>query len=454
MDSVIIGGVALAFLAVGLGVGMYLGKLGVASARAQARQEGETELATIREQLRGAEGLRSELKATLAAAEQAALGKQEELRRVGEERARLAAELEAERKAAKERGEEAIRNREQVRAEVEKLAGRLLDEKGKAILDRNQVSLKALLDPLGEKLKDFESKVEKTYDQENRDRARLLESLRILQDTQAKLHQDAEALSRALTGDSKTQGDWGELVLERVLETAGLTEGREFDLQLSHTDDEGGRKRPDALVYLPGNRVVVVDAKCSLTAFVEASRAVTAEAREAALVAHVASIRAHVKGLAAKSYQDVVQERTLDIVLLFVPNEAAFHAAISRAAGLYEEAFRQRIVICSPTTLLAALQLISHVWRSEKQNANAQDIAEEAGKMLEKLGAFVEDLEGVGKRLDQAKESYDAARSKLESGRGNLIGKARAIARLGAPVKSERVQGLLLEGGVEEGQDD
>ena len=454
MDSVIIGGVALAFLAVGLGVGMYLGKLGVASARAQARQEGETELATIREQLRGAEGLRGELKATLAAAEQAALGKQEELRRVGEERARLAAELEAERKAAKERGEEAIRNREQVRAEVEKLAGRLLDEKGKAILDRNQVSLKALLDPLGEKLKDFESKVEKTYDQENRDRARLLESLRILQDTQAKLHQDAEALSRALTGDSKTQGDWGELVLERVLETAGLTEGREFDLQLSHTDDEGGRKRPDALVYLPGNRVVVVDAKCSLTAFVEASRAVTAEAREAALVAHVASIRAHVKGLAAKSYQDVVQERTLDIVLLFVPNEAAFHAAISRAAGLYEEAFRQRIVICSPTTLLAALQLISHVWRSEKQNANAQDIAEEAGKMLEKLGAFVEDLEGVGKRLDQAKESYDAARSKLESGRGNLIGKARAIARLGAPVKSERVQGLLLEGGVEEGQDD
>jgi len=454
MDSVIIGGVALAFLAVGLGVGLYLGKLGVASARAQARQEGETELATIREQLRGAEGLRGELKATLAAAEQAALGKQEELRRVGEERARLAAELEAERKAAKERGEEAIRNREQVRAEVEKLAGRLLDEKGKAILDRNQVSLKALLDPLGEKLKDFESKVEKTYDQENRDRARLLESLRILQDTQAKLHQDAEALSRALTGDSKTQGDWGELVLERVLETAGLTEGREFDLQLSHTDDEGGRKRPDALVYLPGNRVVVVDAKCSLTAFVEASRAVTAEAREAALVAHVASIRAHVKGLAAKSYQDVVQERTLDIVLLFVPNEAAFHAAISRAAGLYEEAFRQRIVICSPTTLLAALQLISHVWRSEKQNANAQDIAEEAGKMLEKLGAFVEDLEGVGKRLDQAKESYDAARSKLESGRGNLIGKARAIARLGAPVKSERVQGLLLEGGVEEGQDD
>ena len=431
MDIVIIGGVALAFLAVGLGIGLY-------------------RTATLREKLRGRDAQHAEMKSALLAAEQAALRNQEELRLVGEERARLAAGLEAERRAAKERLEEALRNREQVRAEVEKLAGRLLDEKGRALLDRNQASLKALLDPLGEKLKTFESKVEKTYDQENRDRARLLESLRILQDTQAKLHHDAEALTRALTGDSKTQGDWGELVLERVLEVAGLTEGREYDLQLSHTDDEGGRKRPDALVYLPGNRVVVVDAKCSLTAFVEASRAVSPEAREVALDAHVASIRSHVKGLAAKNYQDVVQERTLDIVLLFVPNEAAFHAAISRAAGLYEEAFRQRIVICSPTTLLAALQLISHVWRSERQNANAQEIAEEAGKMLEKLAAFVEDLEDVGRRIDQAKVSFDAARNKLQAGRGNVIGKARAIARLGARVRSEKVQGLLLEGPAEE----
>jgi DNA recombination protein RmuC len=199
---------------------------------------------------------------------------------------------------------------------------------------------------------------------------------------------------------------------------------------------------------------VVVDAKCSLKAFVEASRALTPEAREAALDAHVASIRAHVKGLAAKSYQDVVQERTVDIVLLFVPNEAAFHAAISRAAGLYEEAFRQRIVVCSPTTLLAALQLVSHVWRSEKQNANAQEIAEEAGRMLEKLAAFVEDLDGVGRRLDQARESYDAARSKLDAGRGNVLGKARAIVRLGARVKTEKVQGLLGEGGEEDEADD
>ena len=424
MDSVVIGGVAMAFLAVGLAIGLYLRRLALASAR--------------------------ELKAALATTAEDLVARTAEARKLGEERVRLASELEGERRSARERLEETVRNREQVRAEVEKLAGRVLEEKGKALLDRNQTSLKALLDPLGEKLRTFEAKVEKTYDQENRDRARLLESLRILQDTQARLHQDAEALTRALTGDSKAQGDWGELVLERVLETAGLTEGREYDLQLSHTDDAGGRKRPDALVYLPGNRVVVVDAKCSLTAFVEASRAVTPEAREAALDAHVASIRAHVKGLAAKSYQDVVRERTVDIVLLFVPNEAAFHAAISRAAGLYEEAFRQRIVVCSPTTLLAALQLISHVWRSERQNANAQEIAEEAGRMLEKLAAFVEDLDGVGRRLDQAREGYDAARSKLDTGRGNVLGKARAIVRLGARVKTEKVQSLLGQGAEED----
>ena len=418
MDSVVIGGVALAFLAVGLGIGLYLRGLALASAE--------------------------ELKAALAAATEDLESSAAEARKLGEEKVRLETELAGERRAARERLEEAVRNREQVRAEVEKLAGR--------VLDRHQEGLKTLLDPLGEKLRTFESKVEKTYDQENRDRARLLESLRILQETQAKLHQDAEALGRALTGDSRAQGDWGELVLERVLETAGLTEGREYDLQLSHTDDAGGRKRPDALVYLPGNRVVVVDAKCSLTAFVEASRAVTPEAREVALDAHVASIRAHVKGLAAKGYPDVVRERTVDIVLLFVPNEAAFHAAISRAAGLYEEAFRQRIVVCSPTTLLAALQLISHVWRSERQNLNAQEIAEEAGKMLEKLAAFVEDLDGVGRRLEQARESFDAARNKLDTGRGNVIGKARAIAKLGARVKTEKVQELLGEG-TEEDED-
>ena len=452
MQDVAIAAVGLAFLLVGLGVGLWLRRSAVEAAR-QQESAGQARFVALSADLAAARTQAARLpvlEKALADAAHQAEGRQAEVRALAEEVARLQADLDAERKAARERLAEAERTREQVRAEVEKLAGRVLDEKGKSILERSEVSLRSLLDPLAEKLRTFETKVDRTYDQESRDRARLLESLKTLQATQSKLHEDAEALGRALTGESKAQGDWGELVLERVLEVAGLTEGREYELQASHVDEDGGRKRPDALVRLPGNRVIVVDAKCSLKAFVESTRAVDPAVREAALDAHVASVRTHVKLLAAKGYPDVVEGRTVDIVLLFVPSEAAFHAAISRAAGLYEEAFRQRIVVCSPTTLLAALQLVSHVWRSERQNANAQAIAEEAGRMLEKLSSFVADLDAVGGRLAQAQESYASARNRLSEGRGNVIRRAREIARLGARVRPDKVDALLLGAGEDD----
>ncbi len=368
-----------------------------------------------------------------------------------EERTRLASEVESEKKAGAERVQDAERNKEQVRAEIEKLAGRLLDEKGQAMLAQSRESLDALLTPVREKLKEFETKVDNAYMQDNRDRAALLDSLKKLQDTQTKLHQDAESLARALTGDSKAQGDWGELVLERILESAGLTEGREYDLQVSHVDDDGGHKRPDALVYLPENRALVVDAKCSLTAFVEATRALTDEAREAAMDAHVASVRSHVKSLAGKSYQNVLRQRTLDIVLMFVPSEAAFQAAIARDATLGEAALRLGVVIVSPTTLLATLQVVNHVWRSERQNVNAQRIAGEAGRLLDKLGAFLVDLDAVGARLGQAQQSFESARNKLAVGKGNVMKKARDLLALGAQVKPDRAQVFLLDAGDEDG---
>jgi DNA recombination protein RmuC len=364
-------------------------------------------------------------------------------RTLAEERTRLRAELEAERRGIAARAAEAERNREAVRAELERVAGRILDEKGKAMLERSEDGLRALLGPVGERLRAFEERIERTYVQENRDRAGLLRELRLLQEAQQSLSRQADGLSRALTGDSKVQGDWGELVLERIFETAGLTEGQEYGLQISHLDEQGGRKRPDALVYLPGDRAIVVDAKCSVTAFVEAMRADDAAAREEALDRHLASLRAHVRGLAGKSYASVLAQRTLDLVLLFVPNEAAFHAAISRAPGLYEEAFRQGVVITSPTTLLAALRLVAHVWRSEKQGQNAQRIADEAGRLLDKLADFAGDLDQLGLRLDQAQESYVSARAKLQTGRGNAMRKAAEIAALGATGKQEKVERLL-----------
>jgi DNA recombination protein RmuC len=454
MDGIWVIAAPVVFFGLGLAVGLVLRRHAAAAAGQAAALEarqGEQERAVAL----AAELARAKAGADRAAELEAALAEQrEKATRLLAERTRLEADLDAERRAAAERAAEAERAKQAVRAEIEVLAGRLLEEKGKAMLERSREGLQALLGPLGEKLRAFEAKVEKTYDQENRDRASLLQSLQLLQATQAKLHEDARSLARALTGESKAQGDWGELVLERVLETAGLTEGREYELQVSHTDEEGGRKRPDALVYLPGDRAIVVDAKCSLTAFVESMRAVDEDVREAALERHLASLRAHVKALAGKSYQDVLRQRTLDIVLLFVPNEAAFHAAISRDAGLYEEAFRQGVVLCSPTTLLAALQLIGHVWRSEKQNVNAQRIAEEAGRLLEKLSAFVGDLDGVGTRLTQAQEAFATARAKLATGRGNVLKKAADIAKLGARVKGDKVHALLVEAGGEEAGDE
>jgi DNA recombination protein RmuC len=265
-------------------------------------------------------------------------------------------------------------------------------------------------------------------------------------ETQARLHKDAEALSKALTRDSKQQGDWGEIVLERVLEAAGLTRGREYELQVNHVDEEGSRKRPDALVFLPEDRAIVVDAKCSLTAFVEASRAADDEGRDRFLDAHVTSMRTHVKGLAGKRYTEVLQQRSLDFVMMFVPSEAAFFAGLSRDPALWEDAFRQGVMLCSPTTLIAALRLVAQLWRTESQNQNARDIAAEAGKLLEKLASFVGDLDAVGDRLAKAQDAFASARAKLATGRGNVLGRAERIASLGAPVKTEKVRALVAAG--------
>ena len=319
-----------------------------------------------------------------------------------------------------------------MRLEFEALGQKLLEEKGRSMLEQNHKSLEGLLSPMRERLQEFEETFAQTSDLESRDRASLLERLRLLQEAQSKLHEDASALSRALTGESRAQGDWGELVLESLLATAGLTEGREYELQVDHQNEEGGHRRPDALVYLPPDRAIVIDAKCSLQAFVASTRAISEEERQSDLDAHLASLRTHVKLLAAKDYQAVIKQRSLDFVFLFVPSEAAFHAALSRHPALSEEALRQRVVVCSPTTLLATLQMVHHVWRSERQTLNAQRIAEEAGKMIDKLSAALESFNEVGARLDQAQNAFDLARGRLSTGKGNVISIANKVLQLGA----------------------
>lgn len=304
---------------------------------------------------------------------------------------------------------------------------------GRTLLEANHRGVEAVLAPMRERLREFEDKVQRSYDLENRDRGALLEKLRGLQEAQNRLHADAQALTRALTVDSRAQGDWGELVLESLLETAGLSEGREYALQVDHHDREtGGHLRPDAVIFLPGDRALVIDSKCSLTAFVESTRTPHEEERETALERHVQSVRLHVKNLAAKSYQHLLGTRSLDLVMLFVPSEAAFHAAVTRDGRLYEDAFRQRVVLTSPTTLLATLQVVSHVWRTERQSQNARRIAQDAGKMIEKLALALDSFHSVGERLGQATEAWEEARKRLVTGRGNAMQLARHVAQLGA----------------------
>lgn len=456
MESALVIAVGLASLAAGVGLGLHLRRLGAAAAAAEAAREPERHLAVLGERLRAAEAALAGARAQGEAAARTQAELQARVVALTAELARAQGDLDAERRAAEERRAEAERTREQVRAEVEKLASRLLEQQGRAMLERGREGLEALLRPLGERLRDFEQQVERTHATDTRERATLREQLRLLQEAQVRLHQDAEALTRALTRDSRQQGDWGEIVLERVLEGAGLTRGREYDLQVSHVDEDGGRKRPDALVYLPEDRAVVVDAKCSLTAFVAAARATSDAAREAALDAHLASVRAHVRGLAGKGYAEVLGQRSLDFVMAFVPSEAAFLAALGRAPDLWEEAFRQGVVLTSPTTLVAALRLVAQLWRAERQGQNARQIAEEAGRLLEKLAGFVADLDGVGARLAQAQVAFDQARARLATGKGNVLRRAARIAELGAPARTERVRALLVagEGGEEDDEDE
>lgn len=410
-------------------------------ARAEAlegRLEEVVELAARREaELRAAAERREHLESQLVLLEPMS----ERVQRLSQLLARAEASLEAERGRGAERALELEKGREAMRHEFEALAQRLLDEKGRTLLDASHRGLEGLLTPVKERLREFEDKFQKTFDQDNRDRASLLEKLRGLQEAQNRLHADADALSRALTGESKSQGDWGELVLESLLSTAGLTEGREYALQVDHRDEDGAHRRPDALVYLPPNRAIVIDSKCSLTAFVASSRTTSDDERERQLALHVQSVRAHVRALSLKDYQSVLAERTLDIVLLFVPNEAAFHAALSRDPSLYEDAFRQRVVLCSPTTLLAALQVVSHVWRSERQTLNAQRIAEEAGKMIDKLAVALESFDELGEKLNRAQLAFDTSRSRLATGRGNVMQLAARVVELGARVsKPEKLE--------------
>ena len=374
-----------------------------------------------------------------------------EIRHLDAQRAALNAELKEQQDSHQQRLSDLQGSRDELRAQFAELAGKIFDEREQRFAETSQQQLGQLLDPLKERIQSFEKRVEESYQQEARERFSLGKELERLQLLNQRLSDEATNLTRALKGQ-KTQGNWGELVLERVLEHAGLEKGREYQTQVSLKSADGERFQPDVLIQLPGDKQVVVDAKVSLNAYQQFIAAEDEPSRQQALKQHVQSLRSHLKGLSLKDYQRLEGLHSLDFVLLFVPIEAAFAAALQADPSLFQEAFDQHIVIVSPTTLLATLRVIDSLWRQERQSQNAREIAERAGALYDKFVAFIQDLDEVGARLQQLDKAYAGARNKLCEGRGNIISRVENLKLLGARASKslpvdllEQAAGVMME---------
>ncbi|RSD29937.1 DNA recombination protein RmuC [Vibrio pectenicida] len=359
-----------------------------------------------------------------------------------EQKAQLDAQLreqDARHKEANKSNQEKLQILEQaesrLKQQFEHLAHQLFDDKTAKVDQQNRQSLEGLLSPLKEQLESFKKQVNDSFTLEAKERHTLVHELKGLQKLNEQMTQEAVNLTQALKGDNKQQGNWGEVVLARVLAESGLREGHEYQTQVSLQDEAGKRFQPDVIVYLPQNKQVVVDSKMALVAYERYFNAQSNQARDKALSEHLLSIRAHIKGLSQKDYHKLKGIQSLDYVLMFVPVEPAFQLAIQADPSLIKDALEQNIIVVSPTTLLVALRTIDNLWRNEHQNQNAQVIADKASKLYDKLRLFVDDMQNLGGALDKANQSYQGAMNKLVSGRGNLIRQAESFKQLGVEVK-------------------
>ena len=316
--------------------------------------------------------------------------------------------------------------------EFENLANRILDEKSRKFTEQNRENIDGILKPLNEKLGDFKKKVEETYEKEARDRTSLQGEIKQLFELNQRISKEANSLTSALKGDSKTQGNWGEMILETILEKSGLEKGREYLIQESRGTDEGGRVRPDVIINMPDKRNMIIDSKVSLKAYESYCSAEDADDRTSFLKEHVNSIRNHIRNLGAKNYQTAYGINSPDFVLMFMPVEPAFALAANADEDLFRDAFDKRIVIVSPSTLLATLKTVENIWRQEKANRNAMQIAQQAGALYDKFAGFLDDMKKIGSQLNTVQRTYSDAMGKLDQGRGSLISKVQGLKELGA----------------------
>lgn len=344
--------------------------------------------------------------------------------------------------------EEVAKLQAQARVEFENLANRLLDEKSRQFQNHNQQALEGILNPLREKIRSFEDGIEKRFLEETRDRVSLKKEIEHLRLLNQQLSEDANNLATALKGENKTQGDWGELQLELLLERAGLARDIHYQTQVSFRDEDGRQKRPDFIINLPENKHLIIDCKVSLTAYERFYQSTKEDKRKKYLKQHIDSLRGHIKDLSSKNYQQLYQINSPDYLLLFVPIEPAFGIALQEDSSLFNEALDQNIVIVTTSTLLATMRTVSYIWKQEKQKRNVIEIARQSGLLYDRFVSFIDDLKAVGQRLDTAQGAYQDAMRKLTEGKkygDTLVGRAERIRELGAKASKTLPPELLEE---------
>lgn len=344
-------------------------------------------------------------------------------------------------------GEEKLALLQEAKVELSKdfqiLADKIFQEKSKSFNETSKQALDTAIVPLREQLSEFKRKVEHVYDTENKERATLKAELQQLKNLNIQMSEDAVNLTKALKGDNKVQGNWGEVVLERILEESGLRKGHEYETQVSLQSYDGRKRNPDVIVRLPENKDIVIDSKVSLVDYEQYCKVEDEDTRKQSLKKHVLSLRAHINGLSLKEYEALQGVRSLDFVFIFIPIEAAFMAAFENDPSLFRDAYDKNIIVVSPTTLLATLRTVQSIWRYERQNKNAEEIARQAGALHDKFVGFVEDLNKVEDYLFRAGEAHANAVKKLSTGKGNLVTSTQRLQKLGAKAKKSIPQNVV-----------
>ena len=430
-------------------IGLFIGKLAAKLSFSKEKIVSEKEKSTLEARIVLLEETKGIAEDNCIELQKELKGMQREKEQLISDKSTLTSELQGLQLKLEENKQEVEKLNEKFTKEFENLANKILDEKSLKFTAQNKENIKNILHPLQEKIKGFEDKVEKTHKESIDYHAALRQQILGLKELNQQMSKETINLTKALKGDNKMQGNWGELVLERVLEKSGLEKDREYFVQQSFTNDEGKRVLPDVVIHLPDNKKMIVDSKVSLVAYEQYINEEEELLKAGFLKEHVNSLKRHVDQLSEKKYEDIYKIESPDFVLLFIPIEPAFAVALNSDTYLYNKAFEKNIVIVTPSTLLATLRTIDTMWNNEKQQRNALEIARQAGALYDKFQGFLSDLIGIGKRIDESKKEYSNAMNKLVEGRGNIITSVEKLKKMGAKAKKALPEGLVEEASEE-----